>query len=143
MKKKKIAGIIILILGIIIVKILYNPQKEKNTSIQESTQNETVEYNNNPQITEEKNINNIIFTDIKCSYDGTYSLLTYKIINKTNQTIKLEEYEIIIKDKNNNILANISPSISQELKPQDEIETGNAIDIDLREAYSLELVIPE
>lgn len=141
MKKKIIIGLIIFLICLIIISgliIISNNQNQKPS--EETNQNEeTIKYNTN--LTEEKNIDNIIFTDIECSYDGFYSLLTYKIINKTNETINLEEYEIIVKDKDNNILANISPSITEALNPNEEIETGNTIDIDLSNATSMELVI--
>lgn len=143
MKQKKLIGSLIflvcLILGTILI-IIYNNKTQTQKPIEKKeTQKETIIYN--PNITEEKNIDNIIFKDIECSYDGFYSLLTYKIINKTNNTINLGEYEIVVKDKDNNILANISPSITEDLKPNEEIETGNAIDIDLSNATSMELII--
>lgn len=119
-----------IITSLIATIIILNQVNTKKTPKEETT-----------NITKEQNINNIVFTNIECDFDGTYSLLTYKIINKTNETIKLEDYEIIIKDKEDNILANIAPSITKELQSNEEVETGNAIDENICNAHKLELKI--
>lgn len=142
MKKKKIMiGSIILCLllavtiGLIILKNTY--PKTKPTKNKE--ENEEIQYNTNSGVTAEKTINNLLFSDIEFSFDGTTSLLTYKITNKSKENISLENYEIIIKDKSDNIIAIVVPSATEEIEPNETIETGNTIDIDLSEAYTLDL----
>lgn len=128
--------LIITIISLIIFKLFYHT---KNTSTTSTNTNESQITETSINI-EDKTINNILFSDIQYSYDGNYSLLTYKITNNSTETINLEEYEIIIKDKDNNIIANISTNITHEIKPTETIETGNAIDIDLKSMYTLELI---
>ena len=142
MKKKKIIiGSIILCLllavtiGLTILKNTY--PKTKPTKNKE--ENEEIQYNTNSGVTAEKTINNLLFSDIEFSFDGTTSLLTYKITNKSKENISLENYEIIIKDKSDNIIAIVVPSATEEIEPNETIETGNTIDIDLSEAYTLDL----
>lgn len=148
MKKKKISkkilvGIIVLclILTIAIIVIILKNNTPEQSAATNKTNNEEIKYNTNEGIIEDKQIDNILFSDIECSFDGNTSLLTYKITNNQTESIYLEEYEIIVKDKNDNILAIIAPSITEEIKPNETIETGNVIDIDLTNAYKFELTL--
>lgn len=141
--KKTLIGIIILcILIITIISIIFltNNNQEQPSKETKPTQDE-LKYNVKEDITKDKLINNILFSDIECTFDGNTSLLTYKITNQGTEAISLDEYEITIKDKNNNILAIISPNIIKKIKPNETIETGNAIDIDLTQAYKIELTL--
>ena len=54
-------------------------------------------------------------------------------------SIFLEDYELIVKDKDSNILAVMVPGDSKELSKNESINIENVIDIDLTKAYSLEL----
>lgn len=131
---KKIISILILgLILIITVSIIIIKSNQNNKPI-ENKDNEIIENK-----IKDKLIDNVLFSDIDYSFDGNISLLTYKITNQSSKTINLEEYEIIIKDKDNNILAIISPSILESINPNETIETENAIDIDLKDMKTLEL----
>jgi len=135
MRKKLliITLIIIVIIAIITSIILINiNDKKEHPKLKEEI-----------PILKEQNINNIIFTNISCNYDGTTSILEYTIINKTKENINLGEYEIIVKDKNKEVLAIITSILNQDIKPNEEINTGTSINIDLTKANYLELVIKE
>ena len=135
-----IIGVIILVLVIAIGGgiIIFNRFSQKEPS-DDVKNNEKTNYNTNTGVVEDKIINNILFSDIECSFDGNYSLLTYKITNQSNETMIIGDYEITVKDKSDNVLANMVLSITEELEPNESIDSGNAIDIDLREAYQIEL----
>ena len=141
LSKKTIVGMLILILliviiiGIVIIK--NSVQKESNMN---NDNNYKTNYNINEGIVENKIVNDILFSNIECSFDGNRSLFTYKITNNSKETGVLNDYEIIVKDKDDNILANMVISVTEELEPNESIETGNSIDIDLRGAKKLELV---
>lgn len=140
----KLIIIIAIILFIIIIgiTIYFLLKKEEPIDNLDTPPKETdIKYNTNEGVIQDQNINNITFTNITCSFDGSYSLLEYTITNKTGQTINLGQYEIIVKDKDNNILANLSPYLDQDIAPNEEVATGVAIDLDLSEAQSIELVI--
>lgn len=133
-------GILILLIALAIGIVILNKQVKKQPLQEEKTTNETeIKHNTNQQVVEDKEINNITFTNIECSYDGENSLLTYTITNKTTETINLGEYDITIKDKEGNILAILAPTLDQNIAPGESYETGNAINIDLTTAYSIEL----
>jgi len=141
MKEKKkiiIAGGILLLLVIIAILLVFL-NKDKKIPIDEIRTPDEIQYNNNEQVIGDKEINNITFTNIECSYDGNNSLLTYTITNKTKETINLGEYEITIKDKDGNILAILAPNLDQDIAPNASYDTGNSINIDLTKAYSIEL----
>lgn len=143
MKNKKSLFIIILILLLIILvsSILFFKFKEdnKNDLINEPNSNLNQEFDS--EFIKDKEISGITFTNIKCEFTGGYSLLEYTITNTTNKAIKLVEYELVIKDKAGNIIANIVPNVEIELKPNEKYDTGNAITLDLREAHSIEIVV--
>lgn len=147
MKKKKNLVIILLILclliGIASIIFIYRPSKEQEKPQITSTEPTEIKQNNNKNFTEDKVINDITFTNITCTYDGVNSLLEYTITNHTDETIHLDQYEIIIKNKDNQVLANLAPSLNQDLAPEEIINTGDSINIDLTTAYSMELVLAE
>ena len=128
--------IIIILLGLIIwitfIKV--------NTSNNEPKKEEPkIKYNTNENVVKDKEVNGILFTNIKCSFDGEYSIINYTIVNNTKETINLKEYEVIIKDKDGTIIAIISPNLDENIEPGKTRDTGNAINIDLTKAYSMEL----
>ena len=130
--------IIFIIGGTVIVSFSNKDNQLKETKDEKATDN-NLKYNTNENIIEDKVINDISFKNIECSFDGNNSLLEYTITNHSDKEINLGEYEIIIKDKKDNILAILAPVIDYVLKPNESYDTGNAIDIDLSEAASLEL----
>ncbi len=147
MKKKKkllliILGIVLLIGGASIL-LVHSLSQEKEPVQSPSPENPEVKQNMNSSFTEDKIINNITFTNINCTYDGVNSLLEYTITNQTNESVRLGAYEIVIRNKDKQILANLSPSLEQELAPGESVDTGNAVNIDLTGAYSMELILAE
>ena len=99
-------------------------------------------YNQNENFLKEQEKNEIVFKNINCYYDGKDSQISYTILNKSNETIKLENYEIVIKDEKENILTNIFIGISTniELAPNEEkIVKNKVLGRDLSNAHTLEL----
>ena len=133
--KSKNSKIIILIFLIILIiltvfGIIYF---NKDEDAQDGNNNINKEFFSN------KEIDNVTFTNIVCSFDGFNSLLTYTVTNNSMDSIFLEDYELIVKDKDSNILAVMVPGDSKELSKNESINIENIIDIDLTKAYSLEL----
>lgn len=112
--------------------------KEPNNKI-DNNRDENVIYNDNKDVIGDKEIKDVTFTNIECSFDGFSSLLSYTITNNSKKSIILKDYELIIKDKDDNILAIMVPGDNSELKPKESIDIGNAIDINLTKASKLEL----
>lgn len=137
MKKKLIImGVILLIIFIVAVIFIFGDDSNKNNT----TNNDIKEVVNKKNI-EEKNINGIVFTNITSEYNGSISLLEYTIINKTNEVVNLGEYEIIIKNESGHVIANMVGFLDQDIQPNEEVQTGNTININLNDAASIELVL--
>lgn len=135
-KKSIIIGafsILLLLIIIIIVIITINSNNNNNPTTNDPA------YNNNKDVISDKNINGVTFSNIKCSWDGFPSLLEYTVTNNSNQTIILANYEIIIKDKQNKIMAITVPGSNQELKIGESLNLDNILTVDLSEATKIEL----
>lgn len=138
---KKMSPIVIIALVLLVAILIFGivSMKPGSKGTNKAPKEEEVKYNTNENVVKDKEINGILFTDIQCSYDGENSILTYKIVNNTTEVINLKEYEVIVKDKDGAMLAMIEPNLDQEIKPGESFDTGNAINIDLSSAYSMEL----
>ena len=97
-------------------------------------------YNSNKSFTKEQKVKGIVFKNIKCTYDGQNSLISYIMVNDTKEKIDLKNYDVYVKDKNNVILTKIAANVTQTLLPKKEVEMANqVIGVDLTNDYYLEL----
>ena len=139
-----IIGIILLvvlvigIVGVTSVKFLHTDNKEKDTVEEDDF---GIKYNTNEDMVKDKDVGGVLFTNIECSYDGNMSLITYTIVNNTDKDINLMEYEVVVRDDGGNILTTIAPTLDRNIAPKESFDTGNAVDIDLSNAKSMELVL--
>lgn len=134
MKTKKKILITLFICIIIIIPTIYYKNKNTNNNIKK------IIYNKNKSFTKEHNIEGITFTNIKCSYDGKDSLISYIITNKTDKDIDLKDYKVLVKDKKGTVITNIYVDFNKKLKPNEQKQYRNSIvDVDLSKAYSMEL----
>lgn len=138
-KLKQLITIVILLIIFIIV-LCFILKKEPNEKKEQNNQN-IIKNEEKLNIEKEQNINNIIFTNIKCEYDGHISILKYTVVNKTDKTINLGTYEIKVKNKNNEVIANIINVLEQDIKQNESVDTATSIDINLTGADSIELVL--
>ena len=131
MKKKFLIFLVIVLIIVVIVAITSN----KNP-------NDGLKYNNNRSFTKKQNVEGIIFKNIKCTYDGKNSLISYTMVNQTKEKIYLNNYDIIVKDKNKEKLTKIAAHVTQTLSPNKSIDMANqVVGIDLTDAYYMELVL--
>jgi hypothetical protein len=131
MKKKSI--IIVVIVLIIVGIIAINSNKKPNDGLK---------YNNNKSFTKKQTVEGIVFKNIKCTYDGKNSLISYTMVNQTKENIYLNNYDIIVKDKNKEKLTKIAAHVTQTLSPKKSVDMANqVVGIDLTDAYYMELII--
>lgn len=125
-----IFSILIIIMAFFIIKnnfSLYNKKHE-------------IVYNKNESFLKSQEIEGITFDKIECYFDGNESLISYTITNKTNNTIELNNYELLVKDNDNNTLTNIVINSNLTLEPNTEKTVRNrVIGKDLSNAKSIEL----
>ncbi len=104
--------------------------------------NDGLKYNNNKSFTKKQTVEGIVFKNIKCTYDGKNSLISYTMVNQTKESIYLNNYDIIVKDKNKEKLTKIAAHVTQTLSPKKSVDMANqVVGIDLTDAYYMELVI--
>ena len=129
---KKYLLILVAIVAIIIVFFI----------VKSNTTNDGLKYNKNKSFIKTQKVEGIIFKNIKCTYDGKNSLISYTMINKAKKNIYLNNYDIIVKDKNNVKLTRISAHVTQTLAPKESVDMSNqVVGVDLTGAYYMELKI--
>ena len=134
-KNQKMNKLYLLIPVIIIIIIVALVVKDK-------TPDDGLKYNKNKSFIKKQEIKGIIFKNIKCSYDGKNSLISYTLVNETKKKIYLNNYDVIVKDKNNVRLTKIATHVTQTLAPNESIDMANqVVGIDLTNAYYMELKV--
>lgn len=135
MKNKIIKNIlyVVLILIIVLISIFI-----KNRY----TNNNEITYNKNKSFVKEQTVKGIVFKDIECTYDGNDSFISYIMVNETNEEIYLNNYDVIVKDKNDNRLTKIAAHVVDTIGPKKSLKMVNKIvGVDLTKAYYMELII--
>lgn len=137
-KKRKIKKIYIIIICLICLLMFFGLIKLIGSNSKEVDDN--LIYNKNKSFIKHQIIDGIAFKDINCTYDGKNSLITYTIINETNKDIYLSNYDVIIRDKNKQIITKIVASYSENIPPKKKISMANSvIGVNLSNAYYMEL----
>lgn len=136
LKKRKLFFIVI----VCVISILMIFGLVKIFSGNSKVKDDNLIYNRNKTFIKQQKIDGIAFKDINCTYDGKNSLITYTIINETGKDIYLSNYDIIVRDKNKQIITKIVASYSENIPPKKKISMANSIiGVDLSDAYYMEL----
>ena len=133
-----LAGILIVILALGII-LFNNNNKDNNKNLKE---NKIIE-NDEPGIIEDKTIGDIKFSNIECFTENKSTTVKYTITNNGDETVTLEEYELVFKDKDKKVIGTIYAGTSTEIDAEESlnIETTSAVNIE--EATSMELKLVE
>ena len=132
-KRKNIIILLIVIILIIflLIKIVSKPEKENHDKLV---------YNKNESFIKQQKIDGIVFKNINCSYNGKDSLISYTIVNETDKTLNLSNYDVLVKDKNKVVITKIVANVEQKLEPKKGVDMANSvIGVDLTDAYYMEL----
>lgn len=129
----------ILIVIFIIVLLVVNSNKEDTTTDNNDNTNENINYNESKDVASDKVVNGVKITNIKCSYDGFRTLLEYTISNNGSSDINLNDYELVIKDSDDNIIMLIPIGDTIELKSGSSLDTSSVIDVDFNKIKVVEL----
>ncbi len=124
-----IASIIFVILMLICIKKCSSNDKD-----------DVLKYNTNKSFVKEQKKEGIVFKNIKCTYNGEYSDISYTMVNETKDAIQLNNYDIIVKDKDNKRLTKIAAHINEKIDPNKSLDwVDRVVGIDLTDAYYMEL----
>lgn len=130
-----IKGIALLFVIIIIIILAFMTVFNKK-----SKDSDGLIHNRNKTFIKQQKISGVIFKDIDCTYDGKNSLITYKIVNSTSSKIFLNNYDIVVRDKENHQLTKIVVNSFQYFEPNKETVMANSvIGVDLSDAHHMEL----
>jgi energy-converting hydrogenase Eha subunit H len=134
-RKKIMLGIsIVLLILLIVVILIFNIASNNNKDTEEDVKG----YNTNKGIVGDKEVKGITFTDIECKLEEEETLISYKITNTTNKIVNIGEYELVIKDKDGQVLTTVVPNLDYELKSNEVYEMSNSININLEDGYEIE-----
>lgn len=138
MKNKKnllitiLAITIIFFIGLITVIIVKNKDSKNNV------------YNNlNEQVISTKEVSNIVFTNIKYEYKDNMTIVSMKILNKNDKTVKLNNFIVNVYDENKNIIGAFNPYVSGEIESNKSNDISFSIKEDYSKANSIEIELPE
>ena len=132
--------LIVLIIIVIIVNVLVfgNSDKKSGSNLQSD---EVTVVNNNPSFSEDKIVNNLLFTNIKGIYDGEVYVLSYTIINQSDEVIHMGDFILIIKDKDGKEITRVDYNYDYDLKSGQEYPTSHFINDNIIDAYSIEYIV--
>jgi len=135
MKKK------ILLIGLLLCCIGCQKQSNINTN-----PNATVEepiYNTEEDVISNKEYDGIVFSNITYYYDGEYTNVEFKVTNNKKKSIKLNYFDVVVKDKNNKEIGTFSAYYDKEINSGDSTELSVSLDADFTKAYHIEFNLKE
>lgn len=123
---------IIFVLGLITVIIVKNKDSKNNV------------YNNlNEQVISTKEVSNIVFTNIKYEYKDNMTIVSMKILNKNDKSVKLNNFIVKAYDETKNIIGTFNPYVDGEIESNKSNNISFSIKEDYSKANSMEIELPE
>ena len=135
MKKKLITSLsVLLVLGIITG---CGCKKKENTK--DNTNNQPrISENTNKGIVEDKTVDGIKMTKTSMITNNGETVITTKVVNNTGKDYTLKGYNIIIKDKDGNVIKTLPGYFGSIIKNGETKELKNSTNADLSEAVLIE-----
>lgn len=137
MKKEKLILIVCLVILFLFVSIVIFVKLNNSNS-----NNNDIFENKNKDVVSDKEVSNILFSNIKYKYDGTGTEVSMKITNKNDKIVKIGEMNIKIFDESKVFIGEFNPFVIYDLYPDRSGEITFSIEKNLSEAFSLEIELP-
>lgn len=139
---KKMASIIIIIAALILCLIgiifISSSSKDDNKTIKRNGDSSIVK-NTNEGIVKNQKFKDLDFTSTSISYvKGTGSTFKVKVTNNTDNTINIDSIDIILKDKDGNVITTLNTFLGGSIEPMQENLIKTTTKDDLTKAYSVE-----
>ena len=106
----------------------------------EETKND-VKTNTEENVVKDQEVDGLKMTNTSLTITNGISTLVTEVSNNTGSDYQLEEFTIIIKDKNDNVLATIPGYVGETIENGSTKTIDSSIDIDLSNAASVEYKI--
>lgn len=139
---KKMASIIIIIAALILCLIgiifISSSSKDDNKTVKRNGDSSIVK-NTNEGIVKNQKFKDLDFTSTSISYvKGTGSTFKVKVTNNTDNTINIDSIDIILKDKDGNVITTLNTFLGGSIEPMQENLIKTTTKDDLTKAYSVE-----
>ena len=139
---KKMASIIIIIAALILCLIgiifISTSSKDNNKTVKRNGDSSIVK-NTNEGIVKNQKFKDLDFTSTSISYvKGTGSTFKVKVTNNTDNTINIDSIDIILKDKDGNVITTLNTFLGGSIEPMQENLIKTTTKDDLTKAYSVE-----
>lgn len=139
---KKMASIIIIIAALILCLIgiifVSSSSKDDNKTVKKNGDSSIVK-NTNEGIIKNQKFKDLDFTSTSISYvKGTGSTFKVKVTNNTDNTINIDSIDIILKDKDGNVITTLNTFLGGSIEPMQENLVKTTTKDDLTKAYSVE-----
>ena len=113
-KKRIIVVLAIICILISIIAIALNPKQTSKPKIINNKTNKT-------EVTKDTKIKGLDLTDIAITFSKeTGSTYSAKIINNTSETVNIDSFDVIFKDKDDNVLTSITLFVGGDMVPKQE-----------------------
>ena len=140
MKIKKVILVILLCILIIMgIGIIIFVSQYKGKNVEDKVIESDVIYNDSIGIIEDKEIDNILFTGITCEINEEYTNLKYQIINNNDSEVTLNQYQLVFKNENNEVVGFIYSNVSTSITAGSSLSVENTANINLKEAIKMEI----
>lgn len=138
--KEKILIIILIILlvllvGVSTIYIIFKDDKKNSVGEKKETDYVIVE---SDELSKDREFLGLTFSGAKVESNGEISRYYVKITNNTDKDIELSKYNIIFKDKNDNVIGIFVGYVKDVIKAGEFISPMIETSIDLSDAYTLE-----
>lgn len=151
MKKRNIILTVCLIIciaiaiGIILLKLFNNKDNitDNNNNNIDNNKDNNIKENLNPEVISKKNISNLVFDNIKYTYDGEFTTVYMEVTNNNHKGVYLKAFVVKVYNKNNEILGKFNPNPNYLIEPGKTNELKFFIKKDFSEAYKMEIELPE
>lgn len=138
--KKNIKIMLIFIVLVIVIIGIFVLVKDKNNNNDNKDNNISNEIEN--VLTKSKEVSNVTFSNIVYKIDKDTTIISMKIFNKNDKSIKLNEYVVNIYDKDNNLLGSMNPYMKEIIEANKSSEIEFSKKEIYKNAYSLEILVP-
>lgn len=138
--KKNIKIMLIFIVLVIVIIGIFVLVKDKNNNNDNKDNNISNEIEN--ELTKSKEVSNVTFSNIEYKVDKDTTIISMKIFNKNDKSIKLNEYVVNIYDKDNNLLGSMNPFMKENIEANKSSEIEFSKKEIYKTAYSLEILLP-
>lgn len=140
--KKNIKIMLIFIVLVIVIIGIFVLVKDKNNNNNNDNKDNNISNEIENELTKSKEVSNVTFSNIEYKIDKDTTIISMKIFNKNDKSIKLNEYVVNIYDKDNNLLGSMNPYMKEIIEANKSSEIEFSKKEIYKNAYSLEILVP-